>query len=418
MGLSLTKTWTFSLTLGVACLALQSPVFAQTKTKKKDKEGASLDWIQWRGPNLNGNTTEVAWLKKWPKVRLKVRWERDVGRGYTAAALTKDKVYTAGYKNGKDIIYCLDAKKGKPVWGYTYASAIYDNMNAGGPSASPCLADGRLFMISREAKLFCLDAKKGKLKWGKELTNTVGAKIPDWGFSGSPIVVGKQLFVDVGPILCYNVKSGQRIWKTQNYGAGYSTPVPFERDGKKLLAVFPAKGLIILNRSDGKEVASYNWTTSYSVNAATPLLHNDEIFISSGYNTGCAMVTFNGKSLTEKWKNKNMRNHMASCVRWKDYLYGFDESQLKCLDTKTGKEMWAQRGLGKGCLIMAEGKLVVLSDRGELLIAPASEKKFEAVTRKKILNASGCWSAPVLAHNRIICRSPRGALVCVDVKAK
>jgi outer membrane protein assembly factor BamB len=407
------RNWSLALILSVTVV---STAFAQSKEDKKAKK--DVDWTQWRGPTMNGNTSETAWLKKWPKVKVRKKWSYKVGNGYTAPSVLKDRLFTAGYKNGKDTVYCFNTKSGKPVWGFSYAAKNFSNMNDGGPSATPAIANGLVYMISREAVVHCLDAKRGKVKWAKNLSRTLGVKAPDWGFSGSPIVKGKRVYIDVGVVAAFNVKNGQRLWKTQNYGEAYSTPVPFTQDGKDYLAVFPARGLVILEEKTGKEVAQYPWKTSYSVNAATPLIYNKEIFISSGYGTGCALVTFDGKSLKESWKNKVMRNHMASCVRWEGYLYGFDESLLKCIDAKTGKEIWKQRGLGKGCLIMAEGKLIVLSDNGELAISEASPKGFRPVVQKKVLASSGCWSAPVLSRNKIYVRSPKGEMVCLDVTAK
>lgn len=411
--MSLAKKWSLSLGLTL-CLAASAS--AQTKSEKAPKK--DVDWTQWRGPTLNGNTTETSWSKKWPKVKVRKKWSYDLGNGYTAPSILKDRLYVAGYSKGQDVFYCLNTKSGKPVWGYKYNAKNFSNMNDGGPSASPAISNGRVYMISREAVMHCLDAKKGKVKWGIDLSKSLGVNPPDWGFSGSPIVKNGKVYVDVGVIACYNAKSGQRQWKTKNYGEGYSTPVPFTQDGKDYLACFPATGLVILNIKNGREVAVYPWKTNYSVNAATPIIYNGEIFISSGYGTGCALVKFDGKSLKEVWRNKVMRNHMASCVRWEGYFYGFDESVLKCIDAKTGNEVWKQRGLGKGCLIMSEGKLIVLSDGGELVIAKASPKGFQPVVQKKILQSSGCWSAPVLSRNRLYLRSPKGQLVCLDVTAK
>ena len=106
---------------------------------------------------------------------------------------------------------------------------------------------------------------------------------------------------------------------------------------------------------------------------------------------------------------------MASCVRWKGHIYGFDEKTLRCLDAKTGEVVWSERGLGKGALAMAEGKLIVLSDRGELLIAEATPKQFKAVKRQNVLSARNVWTMPVLSNGRIYCRSSSGELVCLTI---
>jgi hypothetical protein len=65
----------------------------------------------------------------------------------------------------------------------------------------------------------------------------------------------------------------------------------------------------------------------------------------------------------------------------------------------------------------ADGKLIVLSESGELMIALASPEKFRPSARAKVLDGK-CWTVPVLANGRIYCRNADGDLVCVDVRAE
>jgi hypothetical protein len=60
----------------------------------------------------------------------------------------------------------------------------------------------------------------------------------------------------------------------------------------------------------------------------------------------------------------------------------------------------------------ADGTLLILSERGELVTAPATPTEFKAATRQQVLGGR-CWTVPVLAHGRIYCRNARGDLVCV-----
>ena len=86
-------------------------------------------------------------------------------------------------------------------------------------------------------------------------------------------------------------------------------------------------------------------------------------------------------------------------------------------DTETGNEKWSKDGLGVGSLILVDGKLIVLSDRGTLLVAEASPKGFAPVAQARVLSGQ-CWTAPVLSGGRIFCRNSAGDLVCLDVKAE
>ena len=67
---------------------------------------------------------------------------------------------------------------------------------------------------------------------------------------------------------------------------------------------------------------------------------------------------------------------------------------------------------------MAAGdRLIVLTSKGELIIAKASPAKFEVISRAKVLDGK-CWSQPVLANGRLYVRNAPGKVVCLDVGAK
>jgi len=100
------------------------------------------------------------------------------------------------------------------------------------------------------------------------------------------------------------------------------------------------------------------------VNATTPIIQGDEIFLSTGYGYGCALLKASTSGATEIWRNKNMRNHVNSCVRVDGFLYGYDDSELKCLDWKSGAVKWGTRAYGKGSLIEADGKLILYGQSG------------------------------------------------------
>ena len=186
------------------------------------------------------------------------------------------------------------------------------------------------------------------------------------------------------------------------------------------MAIFASRELVGLIASNGKVIWTLPWKTSYDVNAADPIVTGNTIFISSGYNKGCALLKMGADSVSEIWRNKNMRNHFNSCVLWQGYIYGLDDGsgkELRCLDFKTGQVQWGQTGFGKGSLILADGKLIILSERGKLVTAPASPEGFKELSSAQILSGK-CWTSPVLANGRIYARNADGRLVCVDVSGK
>ncbi len=374
----------------------------------------ALEWHQWRGPNRDGVSNEKGWSYNWDKEGPKQLWKVSVGVGYSSVAVNDKKVYTMGNINATDTVYCFDTETGKVIWKHSYPCEAKGADYPG--SASTPTVDGKMvFTLSRDGDLYCFDSTTGKVIWSKNIQKDYGAKSPNWGLASSSLVIGNLLIVNTDMTIAVDKTNGKIVWKTKPYGGGYSSPIAFEMSKTKFLAIFNTLGLVILKAENGQEVANVEWKTSYDVNAVTPIISGDKIFISSGYNVGGAVFQFNGSKLTEIWKNKNMRNHFNSSVLWQGYLYGFDEEQLRCVDFQNGNVKWTQKGLGKGSLMIADGKLIIMSDDGNLVIAEATPTGFKELSRAKVLNGL-CWTVPVLSSGKIYCRNHEGDLVCLDVK--
>jgi outer membrane protein assembly factor BamB len=119
-------------------------------------------------------------------------------------------------------------------------------------------------------------------------------------------------------------------------------------------------------------------------------------------------------------RNRLMRNHHSTCVLHGDYLYGFDNDILKCVDLRRGEEKWSGRAFAKGCAIFAEGNLIVLSEDGTLSLVEATPEGFHVKGKMPhILKGSGsdCWSLPALAAGRLYLRD-HTQLVCLDVRKR
>jgi outer membrane protein assembly factor BamB len=378
---------------------------------------SAADWPNWLGPNFDGTTTDKGFDPAFGKGGVDIKWTKDLGVGFTGVTVADGKAYTAGWKDGNTTFFCFDAKTGQKIWSHTFPTKKYDNLNVGGPRGTAAVTNGKVYHMAGGGEMFCYDAAKGDIIWEKNLAKEYGVKVPRWGFSGSPLILGDTVYLDIGKIVALNKTDGKEQWATKDYGPSYSTPALMTFKGKDYLVVFPATGLYVIERDGGKEVAHKPWKTSYDVHAATPVVIKDKfIFMSSDYNVGCALLEFTGKGVNTVWENKNLKNQMCTSVFHQGHLYGFDSAKLTCINAETGKQMWSQRGLGKGTVILAGETLVILSDKGEVLTAPATPDAFRPVTKTKVIDGdSTIWTSPSLANNLLYVRGSRGKLVCIDV---
>lgn len=375
--------------------------------------GAGVDdWLQWRGGDGSGVSTETEWSSEGRPAPL---WTASVGLGYSSVVVAGNRLYTAGFDEdkGRDFIRCLDAKTGEEIWTHSYEAKKWDKFHGGGTNCTPSLDGNRLIVLNREGKLTCLDAEKGEVIWGKDMVKEFGAVVPTWGFAASPLVLDEMVVINVGLIAAFEKSSGKLIWSSGDLGHAYSTPAAATFDGRKCLVVFNGDGVSVLDRASGETITLNQWKTQYDVNAATPIVSGDRIFVSSGYNHGCGVFRFDGKKLEKVWDSKIMRNHMSGCVLIDGYLYGFDEAVLKCIDLD-GNEKWNERGMGKGALAAAGNRLIIMSGKGELVIAQATPARFSELSRAKVVDGGVCWTVPVISDGLIYCRNSLGVLTCRD----
>jgi outer membrane protein assembly factor BamB len=383
------------------------------------------DWPVYRGPQYNGITSETNWKANFPSTGPKQLWKKSIGIGFSTMTISNGRVYAMGNsgKSGpnanQDTVFCFDANNGNEIWKHTYSCPLEPKYYEGGTLSTPIVDGKSVYTISKMGHLFCLDADTGNVKWQKDMNKDLGFEHPTWHFSGSPFIYENMLILNLGDAgVALNKANGNIIWDNGKGICGYATPVPYTMDGQKCVAIFGASHIMGVRISDGKVLWKYPFENRTKVNAADPIIVGNEIFVSSGYNHGCAKIKINGSNVETLWNNKNMRNKINCSMYWKGYLYGFDESKLTCLDFKDGSIKWSDGSLGMGALMMsANGRMIIISDKGELVIAKANPEKFDVISRAQILPKSKCWTTPILSNGKIYARNANGDMVCVDVSS-
>ncbi len=395
--------------------------------------GAALanDWPQFRGPDRNGISKETGLLKSWPAGGPKLLWKAtNLGEGHATPSVAGGRIYGMGLRGKDEVIWALDAGTGKEIWSTKVADGITLDAGQGGygPRSTPTIDGSKLYTLGVGGVLVCANTSDGKIQWKKSLVDEFGGRIPTWGYSESPLVDGDKVVATPGgsnTIVAFNKNNGEVIWKSQvpsGNRVAYSSCITANVGGDKEYIQFLAQGVVGVSAKDGKYLWRFDRPAcNNGINCSSPIYANNMVFAASSYGNGGALAkletTSSGVNASEVYFTAQMKNHHGGMVLVGDYLYGFDERTLTCIEFKTGKIMWTDRSVGKGSVTYADGMIYARSEDGPVGLLEATSSgyvekgRFDQPDRSR----AKAWPYPVVANGHLLLRD-QDIMLCYDVK--
>lgn len=385
------------------------------------------DWSQWRGPNRDGISAEKGLLKAWPQGGPPLAWRATgAGSGYSSFSTQKGKLFTLGARGGNEYVMALDAASGKKLWEVSHGRR-FGNDRGDGPRATPTVDGDRLYAFGASGDLSALEIATGKVLWTVNVLDKFGGSNIRWGLSESPLVLGDRVLVNAGgsgaSIVALKKTDGSLIWKSQGDEAGYSSAVVQEVGGIRQAVFFTGERALGIDVQTGRLLWSYNQVANRTANIATPIVRGNRVFLSSGYDTGAALLELTptdsktGLSARQVYFTRQMQNHHASSVLIGDHLYGFSDSILTAMQFDTGNVAWRNRSVGKGSVIYADDRLYLFSEQGVVGLAEANPKDYVEHGRFQILAGNlPTWSHPVVSNGKLFIRD-QDTIYAYDVGA-
>ncbi len=389
---------------------------------------AEEGWPQFLGPRRDGTSRDVLNLK-WSQEGPPVLWKREVGQGFAGPAVAGGRVILYHRAADKDVLECMESTNGATVWKYETPSTYTDDFGFDeGPRAVPTVVGDEVYALGADGLLSSVQLSSGKLRWAVKLREKFAADKGFFGIASAPIISGELLLVNVGGksgngLVAFRRVDGSVAWHVGNDEAGYSSPVLATINSEDLALFFTRAGLTVVRPKSGEVIASFPWRsrTHGSVNAATPLVSGDQIFLSSSYETGAVVLRYTKSGLEKVWSRDGvLSSHYATSILRDGFLYGFDGRQeqrptLTCVKFATGESVWRQESIGAGSIIGAANALVVMMETGELLLVEPTSGGFKKLAQAQVL-PNGVRAYPALADGSLYARS-KNQLYCVDLRS-
>jgi outer membrane protein assembly factor BamB len=401
------------------------------------------DWPGWRGPNRDGLSPDQGLLPAWTASGPPLAWKTTgIGVGFSSVALAGTRLYTMGDTGGAQQLMAFNRSDGKPLWTARIGSPWRDEM--GGPRGTPTVDGDLVYAIGTEGDLVCVEAATGKERWRKSLVRDFGGEMMSmWKFSESPLVDGDRVVVTPGAknaaLVALDKKTGKELWRAAvpdlgprgKDGAGYSSIVISNGGGVKQYVQLLGRGLVGVRAGDGRFLWGNNRVANHVANISTPIIKDDYVFASTGYQTGSVLLQLakagDGVAAREVYflEPGTLQNHHGGLVLVGDHVYagqGHGKGFPICVELKSGKVAWGgdirNAGTGSAAVVYADGNLVFRYQNGTVVLIEATPTGYKEKGSFAIPGVKDpSWSHPVVLDGILYLRE-QDTLYAYDVKKR
>ncbi len=398
----------------------QTPVtLEELTTADIDQALANPEWPAFRGSDRASRQTGTQLALDWDTNGPEELWRIAVGPAWSSFAVAGNLLFTQEQRGKMETVVCYDANSGRQVWAHQFESRFDDPMGGPGPRGTPTLAGGALYALGAEGFVMRLDPKTGEVVWQQDLREVADRQPPMWGFSSSPLVVDSVVIVYAGGkgnkgTLAFDVESGNLCWSAAAGDHSYSSPQLGRLANKTYVLMLTNTGLDVLDPATGEARLGYEWKHEGYRSLQPQVVDGDSVLMPTGMGTGTRRIRVTNNddelSVEELWTSRDMKPDFNDFVVYQGHAYGFDNAIFACIDLETGARMWKGGRYGKGQVLLLEdsGALLVVSEKGELVLLKADSSKHTELAKLKVLEGK-TWNHPVVVGDRLYIRNAQEA---------
>lgn len=409
------------------------PALAFTILVLTAQPSAAADWPSYRGPNLDGIAPRETIPASWTSGGPPIAWDRYLGQGYSSITIVNGRGYTLYQSAFQQHLLCFDIRGGGTIWETSFAPTYEQLGLYPGPRSTPAVADGKLVFVSPDTVLHCADIRNGRDLWTVDLGKKFQGKGTEFGYSASPLVRGGKVIVPVGgegaAVVAFDLSSGEVVWKAGSVQASYASCLPIRLAGRDLIATSMRNHLLIQAPDTGRILLQHQMSEGYDEHSIPPLYAEPILIVAAPFRAGATALTLSIKPGDDsapdnwsvrgdhRWHTRAFSNDVAASVIVDGALYGFDlrdqqakahrpsRGTFRCLDVSSGQVLWSSELPGHAGVLAADGKLILFSDAGELVIIRADRTQYVELGRTTVFRDEICWTAPALSDGRLYLRT-------------
>ena len=425
------------------------------------------DWPRMLGVHYDSKSSETGILKEWPKEGLKVLWSKKTGTGYGNGVAALGRWFQFDRHGDVERLTCYFAETGEELWKWEAKVVYRDEYGYNdGPRASPLVDEKSVYVYGVTGRLACIDIFTGKELWKRELSKDYGVVPNFFGVGATPLVYGDLLITMVGGspaqrflksepsindlpnakpngtgMVALDKKTGKEIYRVGNYLSSYSAPVIASLSGEDYCVSLMREGLLVFRPKDGTGESFYPWRAAMleSVNAASPVVFDNKIFISEAYEIGSALLEWKDNALSLLWKDSGSRSSQAMRTHWntpllhKNRLYASSgrnppDTDIRCIELTEEmppKIVWSHRNRDRGTGLLVDDHWLWLGEFGKLHLYSLSDNEWKILADMDLQSLTDpasqeplieppSWAPPVLSHGLLFVRGAN-RVVCLEL---
>jgi outer membrane protein assembly factor BamB len=378
--------------------------------------------VQWRGPDRNGIYPDKGLLQQWPEEGPGlILMKEGLGGGYSTPVLYEGKYFVSGRRDSIEVMTAL-ASDGTILWETTYGRAWMESFQE--TRNTPAIENNRIYIQGAMGTTACIDAISGDIIWSVNPHEAYDAKFHRWGMAESVILTSEYVITspvgDETVMVALNKADGSLAWKSKGTGdqRSYVSPLMIEHKGRRMLLATTSQHLVSIDPADGSIIWTFDLVADFTdkgrrISTNTPLYHDGEIFVTSGYNDQALMLKLSpdGTSVSVKWTSDVLDNHHGGLVLVDGYIYGSNwinngNGNWVCLDWDTGEVMYETEWNNKGSIIYADNRLYVLTEkRGFVGLIEATPEAFNVISSFQLEQGRGpYWAHPSIFDKKLLLR--------------